>query len=223
METFVFEATELDCGSQPIGAYYFYGCSKLKELEILSGRVSSSFAGEYAFAYCTSLEKIIIQNPANYSLSSNCFEGCSSLKSIETAGFNQITGSIFNGLSAMKYIHLSKESMILFGVDIFAGSGIETVAITGLMRTWDAAFANAENLKNVWIGTASNLILEATTFTNLKDDVNFYFYDLTYDEVVAKVGNANWFKNADEKAHFYFKDTIPAGTEIPEDVQNDMK
>jgi hypothetical protein len=29
------------------------------------------------------------------------------------------------------------------------------------------------------------------------------------------VGNDQWLTGADAKAHFYFKDTMPAGVEIP--------
>ena len=45
---------------------------------------------------------------------------------------------------------------------------------------------------------------------------------MTYEELVDTIGDEAWFKNADEKAHFYFKDNLPADVEIPEDVKKDM-
>ena len=95
----------------------------------------------------------------------------------------------------------------------------------GLFRTYAGAFGGTGNLKNVWIGASwasSLLYFDKDTFANLETDMNFYFYDKTYDEVVAMAGDA-CFKNASEKAHFYFKDNIPADAEIPEDVKNNMK
>jgi hypothetical protein len=50
--------------------------------------------------------------------------------------------------------------------------------------------------------------------------MNFYFYEQTKEEVIAAYGGKDdWLTNADEKAHFYFKDTIPADVEWPEDIR----
>jgi len=133
----------------------------------------------------------------------------------------QISAGAFKGLTSLKYINLGNKSPNIYTAGMFAGSSIETVRIAGFGNSSGATFSGAEHLKNVWIGgklSSNNTAL----FTNLETDVNFYFYTQTKEEVIAAHGDA-WLTNASEKAHFYFKDTIPAGTEIPEDVQNDMK
>ena len=49
--------------------------------------------------------------------------------------------------------------------------------------------------------------------------MNFYFYTMTKEEVIAASGGKeDWLTNASEKAHFYFKDTIPADAEWPADI-----
>ena len=224
METFTFEATKLNPGMNGIGDYYFYGCSKLKELVIPTG-MYTSFAGKYVFAYCTSLERIVINGANNYALSATLFEGCTSLQVIDMGGTNfmQISANVFKGLTSLKYLNLGNKSPSVYSVGMFAGSHIETVRIAGFGNSSGALFSGTENLKNVWIGSKlpSN---NANLFTSLETDMNFYFYTMTKEEVIAASGGKDdWFTNASDKAHFYFKDTIPADVEIPEDVQNDMK
>ena len=224
METFAFETTNLNCGPIGMGAYYFYGCSKLKELMIPRG-LYTTFAGKYAFAYCTSLEKIVIENAGSYALANILFEGCTSLQVIDMGGTNfmQISANVFKGLTSLKYLNLGNKSPNVYSVGMFAGSHIETVRIMGFGNSSGALFSGTENLKHVWIGNKLPTN-SAALFTNLDTDMNFYFYTMTKEEVIAaNGGKEEWFTNASDKAHFYFKDTIPADAEIPEDVQNDMK
>ena len=220
METFAFETASLNCGPTGMGAYYFYGCSKLKELMIPRG-LYTTFAGKYAFAYCTSLEKIVIENAGNYALANILFEGCTSLKVIDmgSTNFFQINTGMFAGLTSLKYLNLGNKSPNIYQAGIFADSYIETVVIAGFGNSSAAVFSGTENLKNVWIGSKlpSN---NANLFTNLETDMNFYFYTMTKEEVIAASGGKDdWFTNASEKAHFYFKDTIPADAVWPEDIQ----
>ena len=240
MEIVVFEAKKLETGSAPLGAYFFYGCSKLKELVIPPG-MQNKFASNYAFANCTSLEKLVIYVAGSYSLPVNLFEGCSSLKAIEMwnvdayeydeegniigysklspTSFTTVNPGAFKGLTALKYINLCNKSLAFDNGGIFAGSNLETIVLPDLNRAAvPATFSGTKNLKNVWISAGNSLYFSSACFTELETDINFYFYDMTKEEVFARAGE-NWYNNADEKAHFYFKDTIPADVEWPEDIK----
>ena len=127
-----------------------------------------------------------------------------------------------NGNTAMKYLVLANGAL---KGKCFAGSALETVVLKNMGTiggAGDLVFADAPNLKNVWIGerTGSSWKIRDSAFSELADEMNFYFYDMTYDEVLALVGSDAWYTNADKKAHFYFKDTIPADVEWPEDIKS---
>jgi hypothetical protein len=240
LETATFEAKKLNCGSAPLGSYFFYGCSKLKEFVLPAG-ITSNFAGDYAFAYCTSLEKIVYYGAGT--LYPNRFEGCTNLKSIEMwtvkkyeedengnvigyaevapTSFSQIMDGAFSGLPSLKYLYLCNSYFVFMNQYIFADSSVETVVFTNIgMILSEPVFSRTENLKNVWISKASASKFNSKTFTDLDTDMNFYFYEQTKEEVIAAYGGKDdWLTNADEKAHFYFKDTIPADVEWPEDIR----
>ena len=96
----------------------------------------------------------------------------------------------------------------------FRGAAMETITLhKGITNVGSNAFAGMANLKEIFIeGNVS--IMSAQAFAGLVGDVNIYFTGYTQAEIVAVAGDA-WFKNASEKAHFYFKDTMPEGVEIP--------
>ena len=236
LETVTFEAKKMN--SVPVGAYFFYGCAKVKELVIPVGP-SGNFAGDYAFAYCTSLEKMVIYgSPTLYP---NRFEGCVNLKTFELwtvskyeedevgniigyaelkpTSFGQITNNALAGMPALKYLYLCNSYFILMNNAAFADSSVETVVITNLgMVISDAVFGGTKNLKNVWLSKTTGSKVYKNMFTNLDTDMNFYFYEQTKEEVIAARGE-DWFTNASEKAHFYFKDTIPADVQWPEEIK----
>ena len=92
-------------------------------------------------------------------------------------------------------------------------------------------FAGAEKLKEVWISIweYEQFVMTPDTFAGVENDLNVYFFEDTFEEVVAKFKAADWsnqyngdewFTNASEKVHFYFKDTIPADVEWPEELKS---
>jgi hypothetical protein len=236
LENVTFEAWKLN--SVPFGAYFFYGCSKIKELVVPAG-ISSNLGGNYAFAYCTALEKFVMY--ASPTLNANRFEGCINLKIFEAWTVNtyeedevgniigyakvtqtsigQISNNALKGLTSLKYLYLCNSYFVLMNNAAFAGSSVETVVLTNLgMVISDAIFGGTENLKNVWLGKTTGSKVYKNMFTDLDTDMNFYFYEQTKEEVIAARGE-DWLTNADEKAHFYFKDTIPADVEWPEEIK----
>ena len=90
----------------------------------------------------------------------------------------------------------------------FQGSAMESITLhKGITAIGDNAFAGMANLKEVFIEGNGGTI-SANAFAGLAGDVNIYFTNYTKAVIVAVAGDA-WFKNASEKAHFYFKDTMP--------------
>ena len=53
---------------------------------------------------------------------------------------------------------------------------------------------------------------------DLAVDVNIYFTGHTNTEIIAAVG-IEWIINASGKAHFYFKNNIPADVEVPDEIK----
>ena len=229
METLTFEAKKLT--KNYIGLKYFYGCSKLKELTIPSSGISyiasdGSAKQRYAFAECTSLEKLTITTSASY-LTAGCgaFLNCKNLKELNIqkangtkVGFRYIYDNSFDGCSSLKNITFNASSAYIYG-NAFENTGFESmhIKVSTTLRMYNGNnFAGMPNLKELWL-VAKASTFTADTFENLASDVNIYFYEQTYEEVVALCGEA-WFKNASKKAHFFFKGEIPEGVVPPEGV-----
>ena len=105
---------------------------------------------------------------------------------------------------------------------VLIGSSVEVLVIQGLSAISKAdVFSEAKNLKEFWIGGGAQgrMTLTKDSFTGVAGKLNVYFYNQTKEEVIALAGNDEWFTNADKNVTFYFKDTIPAGTVIPEDAK----
>jgi hypothetical protein len=98
----------------------------------------------------------------------------------------------------------------------FVGAGLKVLHFTRVNDfSKGATFAGMPELEAIFIKSGK---VNAETFTNLETEVKIYFYNLTYDEVVKASGNEDWFTNADPKAQFFFKDTMPEDVQIPEDT-----
>ena len=228
LQTVTFEASTLK--GKALGQYFFYGCSSLKEITIPKGlsspfRISSSEILNATFAECTSLEKVVIYLTSASYLDTGyaTFYNCSSLTTIEIKKsngddlkFNNIREDAFYGCTSLKEIPVYKT--VTFEDSAFDASGMETLIIKGTKVTFqgNAPFENS-NLKEVFIGVTSFSGMKEETFTGFNGEVNVYFYNLTKEEVIEKAGNSAWFDEADENVHFYFKDTMPEGVEVPEE------
>ena len=126
----------------------------------------------------------------------------------------------FYGCTSLKSLPLSP-TFDPYG-KAFAGSGIEILRIN-LRKIYayldsGAIFADAPSLKQVWFDGVKSGCFTADAFTGLTQEVHFYFYNMTYEEVVKMVGNDTWFTNACENAKFFFKGEIPDDVIPPEGV-----
>ena len=83
-------------------------------------------------------------------------------------------------------------------------------------------FANAPCLKEIFVARLNpfGVSIHKDAFANVTSDVNIYFFNYTFEEVMALCDNAEWYTNASEKAHFYFKDTMPDDVQIPDPPDN---
>ena len=246
LESITFEAVQIE--TDGFGKNYFYGCSKLKGFTIPTGSYMT-FMNSHVFAECTALEKVTIYlDYATTDTGNYTFLNCTNLKDVQIfkveefaydeAGnkigyakvspgyFNYIYTAAFEGCTSLKRIPMSPNGLNFSGI-AFANSGIEVLVFENLKRLngsyngSGAVFTGMTNLKEIWIshGT-SGVTINDDAFTNLANDVNVYFYNYTYEEVVAACGGKDgWFTNADKKAHFYFKDTMPADVEWPEEIK----
>ena len=228
LQSVTFEAGTLDTKS--IGNYYFSGCTNLKEIELRLNTSTPFYSSiqngrSGAFAGCTSLEKVTVYTSSSKATGVNSdydvFRNCVSLKKVEIynkknveVGFRYISDGTFYGCTSLTVLPIMGNNSYVEGTP-FAGTGLEVLhfATAKYFRS-GANFAGMKNLKSVFF-KQTGIQFYADSFTNLESEVNFYFYNMTYEEMVKAAGNDDWYTNADKKAHFYFKDTMPEGVEIP--------
>ena len=129
-------------------------------------------------------------------------------------GFSGLRESVFYGCATLKHIKFGSGVSDLYKNALY-GTGIEVLKVTGV-KNFDKgpAFAGMAKLKQLFISNDS-LKMDENTFKELACDVDIYFYEHTREEVIKLIGNDSWLTGADAKAHFYFKDTMPEGVEIP--------
>ena len=129
-----------------------------------------------------------------------------------------------------------KKVFILLGLNDPAGSKIEKAVIRAewlsMYGDWsDSAngqrgcLTGASELKEVWIYIEEDggISLDQYTFADMDHDVNIYFVNLTYDQIV-ELGEGDaeaWYRDASEHAKFFFSDTLPADLEMPEEFESE--
>ena len=175
-------------------------------------------------ANCSSLKDIEIYRVETYEYDGdNNVIGYAELRRLY---MDNINGSVFAGTSIERF-YSSCNNMSLGG-RAFAESKIKTVVInaTGYTLTVDSMsngpFTDAHELEEVWLtGGANNIWISDAVFAKLDHDVNFYFPNLTRQDIIDKMGGAGetWFNTASKYAHFYFKDTMPTDVVWPEEIK----
>lgn len=104
----------LNTSETTLMSYMFYGCSKLKSIDVSHFDTKNVEKMGYMFQNCTSLESIDISN-FDYSANTSCyrmFNGCTNLKSINTGEWRNNTndqfGYLFAGCSSLESLDLSQ-------------------------------------------------------------------------------------------------------------------
>ena len=224
------EKADLHLGVEYIGDLAFAYCQKLKEVYIpatvirISGNPFTGCTGVKSLKLDPNNVDFVLVDGVLYDAGMYTLIYYPAFLNAETFQFPATVFEIATGAFAgaqLKSIVIP-EQIKQIPASAFQNSAMESVILhKGITAIGDRAFADMANLKKIFIAGSVGAI-SATAFADLAVDVNIYFMGHTRAEIMAAAG-IDWVINASGKAHFYFKDTIPEGTEIPEDVQNDMK
>lgn len=247
LEHVTFEAMTYEAKTY-LGAWYFYGCSKLKEITIPH---NVTMGRNWVFGECTSLEKFTLYTPSrNPSLGGQyCFYNCGNLEEyniLRVTAFKYddngkvigyaaptpvkrgalVTGYCFAGCYKLDVMSLHEFPYNqTYMENVFGGFPNPVVVLKDSLMFWQSeadqlAFANAPDLKEVWMNP-TELALNAATFTNVAGELKVFFYNHTFEEIVAKAqGSTAWYEEASSLVTFYFKDTIPEDQVWPEELQS---
>ena len=110
---------------------YFRDCENLKTV-IFEDRAESNktfYIHEFTFAYCTSLEKIVLpKNVEKIVVCHGAFLNCENLKSFDFSNVISIYDMAFENCKNLTKVNFSDELEVI-GCHAFAGTGIKTVTI----------------------------------------------------------------------------------------------
>lgn len=149
-----------------IGKNAFYGCSKLKEVELNDGIESIL---NYAFSGCTSLEKVIIPSSIT-TIPDCCFTNCSSLLEIEIPdSVTSIQYRAFGGCSSLEFIELPCNLTYISRYLFYECSNLKQIVIPDTVKSigWHA-FDGCSKLKDVKLNESLKWI-ESSAFYNCYD------------------------------------------------------
>ena len=212
------EEADLYFGLEYMGSLAFAYCEKLKEAYIPAtvNRISGN-----PFMGCTGVESLkldpnnidfvlvdgVLYDAAMYTLI--CYPASLDAETFQfPATVFEIAPGAFAG-AQLKSIVIP-EQIKQIPINAFENSAMERITLHKYITAIDDyAFAGMANLKEIFIeGNVGNI--SAYAFAGLAADVNIYFTSHTHTEIMAAAG-LDWIINASGKAHFYFKNTIPAG------------
>jgi hypothetical protein len=231
-----------------IGPKFFAGCTKMKEFTLPAG-LRNVVYGMQAFDGCTALEKVTLYtNRQDVYMYGFTFTNCPNLKTIELLyvvemdydengkllGYKEVVpaniyvayDNAFFG-TGMDRLYFRSDNFNIAG-PAFNESKVETIVIDSIgwfsmEGNWDVnlgAFTGADALKEVWISLSEEgFYFAENAFVDVDHDINVYFTNFTLEEMIEIIGESNWYDNASEKVHFYFKDTMPADVELPAELK----
>lgn len=133
-------------GFEEIPDKAFYGCAKLKTVELPEGLKK---IGENAFQDCVSLETIVIPDSVT-KVGSGAFQGCTALGGVTfSAGVSEISDHLFYGCTSLKYFDIP-EGVESIGASAFESSGIGDIHFPiSVGAIGDLAFHNCPALLRV--------------------------------------------------------------------------
>ena len=118
-----------------IGYNAFWNREYLKSVTIPA---SVTFIEDYAFSYCTNLEKVIFEEGSQLKTIEGCaFVDCSSLKEIELPeSLEALTGSTFWRCSSLESIHIPKNVNHFSGACFEECSSLKSITVDALNETY---------------------------------------------------------------------------------------
>ena len=214
-------------GLYTCGNYIFGECTSLEKVTVYID-TSMLSSGMFTFYNCSSLKEINVLHVGElvYDDKGNVVDYASVLKHC----FSYINPGAFWGCSSLQHVDIYSAGLNVYG-NAFAGTAIEVLHFEVLhyMEGYafygfdDRCFADTPNLKQIFIGQAFNntpgFRFGENVFTDIEGELSVYFYNYTYEEVVALCeGDMAWYENASENVTFYFRDNMPKDVEIPEPI-----
>ena len=116
----------IEPGVTGVGAYAFYACLKLAEVELPEGM---SYIGQGAFQDCANLKAVKIPEGVT-SIGSSAFSDCSSLTSVSIPdGVMSIGGSVFSGCSGLTSVSIPEG---VTSIGMYALSGCSNLISVGI-------------------------------------------------------------------------------------------
>ena len=112
--------TAVESDTETVGAYVFYGCTKLKNIDL---PVATSI-GNDAFYNCVSLESVELPNVT--SIGGSAFRICRNLLSIDLPSATSIGSNAFRDCKKLQSLILRSETVCTLGTNVFISTPIES-------------------------------------------------------------------------------------------------
>lgn len=140
-----------------IGANAFYNCNLLQEVIFAERSGDQTIEiGNYAFKYCTALEKINLQDSNAITIGYGTFDGCSKLQRIELAENTTTVGELaFENCTALTSVDLKNVQEV--GYRAFNNSGLTSVCIPATVNTIGYSAFSTSKLQSVVFAEGSTL------------------------------------------------------------------
>jgi len=221
------EKAELYLGLEYIGDLAFAYCEKLEEVYIpatvirISGNPFTGCTGVKSLELDPNSVDFVLVDGVLYDAGMYTLIYYPAFLNAETFRFPTTVFEIATGAFAgaqLKSIVIP-EQIKQIPASAFRNSAMESIILhKGITAIGDRAFAGMANLKEIFIEGGVGAI-SVNAFADLAVDVNIYFTGHTNTEIMAIAG-IDWIINASGKAHFYFKNNIPADVELPEEIKS---
>jgi hypothetical protein len=206
------------------GERVFDGCTALEKVTLYTDRSDVTMYG-FTFANCPNLKTIEMLYVVEKEYDEN--GKLIGYKEVVPANIYCVYDNAFFG-TGMDRLYIYNDSNFNIAGSAFSGSKVETIVIDSvgwlsIEGNWDynyGAFTGADALKEVWISLSEEgFNFAENAFIGVDHDINVYFTNYTLEEMIEIIGESNWYDNASEKVHFYFKDTMPADAEWPAELK----
>ena len=181
-------------GVKGLGDYAFYECAKLEEADLSNIET----LGKCSFSGCTELASINQLSGNLKEIPDGCFDGCSSLESIDLPnGLESIGVAAFNNCTVAEGNVIIPDGAKSIGNSAFrACKGIDNVVIPDSVESvGDYAFGYCEDLKKITLPIDLNYVYNKQTY-----DYFSSFYQTSVEEIIYTKGQTG--KMVDRKGEY---------------------
>ena len=148
--------TEISSNLKAVGAYAFYGCSRLTTVDF----PSATSIGPYAFYNCGGLKTVDF--PSATSIDTYAFYGCSGLKTVDFPEATSIGPYVFSGCRSLTTVDFPAATSI--GTCAFSRcGGLKTVDFPAATSIGPYAFEHCFNLTSIILRNSSQIATLSNT------------------------------------------------------------